>query len=86
MPGVNMTHSPDRSCDSSDRESIAGDHSTHGDMDLAAERQTNLPSLADPEGNARLLESLEPTAEGVPEDVADGHTGLPPDEAIKKPQ
>jgi hypothetical protein len=83
---VGVIHSPDHSYDSSDKDSISGDHSSHDDKDLAAERQNNLPSLTDPEGNARFLESSEPMAEGVPEGVAHGHTGLPPDEAIKRTQ
>jgi hypothetical protein len=74
-PGVNMIHSTTRSYDSLDKESAAGDHSSHGDVDLAAENQ-----------NARFLESSEPTTKGGPEGVACGHTGLPPDEAIQKPQ
>jgi hypothetical protein len=79
-----MNHSPDRSYYSSDKESVSFDHSTHGDEDLTVKRQNSLPSLTDPEGNSRFLESSEPMAEGVPEGVARGHTGLPPDEAIKK--
>jgi hypothetical protein len=50
-----MSHSPDRSYDSLDKGPIVGDHSTRGDEGLAAERQNNLASLMDPEGNARFL-------------------------------
>jgi hypothetical protein len=72
-PGVNMIHSLDRSYVSLDKESLAGDHSTHGDEDLAVEMQ-----------HERFLDSSEPMAEGGPEAVARGHTGLSPDEAIQK--
>jgi hypothetical protein len=67
-----MIHSPDRSYDSLDKESISCDHSTHGDNDLDAERK-----------NARFLDSSEPMVEGSPK-VARGYTGLPPYEAITK--
>jgi hypothetical protein len=78
-----MRHYSDSSCDSSDKESTSVHYSTHGDEDLAAEWQINLPYLTDPEGNTRFLESSEPMDEGVPEGVARGYTGLPPYKAIK---
>jgi hypothetical protein len=67
-----MIHSPDRSYESSEKESEAGDHSNHGDEELVDERQ----------GNSTIIESSEPMADGV----ARGQAVLPHDEAIKKRQ
>jgi hypothetical protein len=64
-------HSPDRSYDSSDNDSITGDQPTHGDEDLIAKRQ-HLPSSTNPDGQPRFLECLEPTDKGVPGGVARG--------------